>query len=276
MKAIHLYAVMLYALLAALPAWSAPEAELWERWLEHDPGSRLQVDHAAWDRIVTAYISTGPDGVNYFAYGRVSAPDRTALQGYLQYLEQTPVSRLNRAEQMAYWLNLYNALTVQVVLDHYPVESIRDIDISPGFFADGPWKKQLVQIEGQQVSLDDIEHRILRPIWKDPRIHYGVNCASIGCPNLQKQAFTAANTDALLDKGAREYVNHPRGVQIENERLIVSSIYVWFQEDFGGDDAGVIDHLQQWARPELREQLNAYDRISDDRYDWSLNDADRL
>jgi hypothetical protein len=159
-----------------------------------------------------------------------------------------------------------------VVLDHYPVESIRDIDISPGFFANGPWGKKLVHIEGETISLDDIEHRILRPIWKDPRIHYGVNCASIGCPNLQPQAYTAESTDALLDKGARDYINHSRGVLIASNKLIVSSIYDWFMEDFGGNDKGVIAHLQRYAEPSLREQLQRFSRISDHEYDWSLND----
>ncbi|HHP7233671.1 MAG TPA: DUF547 domain-containing protein [Desulfobacterales bacterium] len=277
MRAMRLSAaVLILLLLPSLPVRSAPSAELWERWTAHDPDSRLQVDHSTWDRMVKTYITAGTDGVNYFAYGGVSEEDSNALQRYLQYLEQSPVSRLNRAEQKAFWINLYNALTVRVILDHYPVDSIRDIDISPGFFADGPWKKKLVRIEDQPVSLDDIEHRILRPIWKDPRIHYGVNCASIGCPNLQTQAFTAANTEALLDKGAREYVNHPRGARIEAGRLIVSSIYVWFQEDFGGDDAGVIAHLKKWAGTALQNQLEEIQKISDDQYDWALNDAARL
>jgi hypothetical protein len=159
-----------------------------------------------------------------------------------------------------------------VVLDHYPVDSIKDIDISPGFFSSGPWDKKLVTIEGQGLSLNDIEHRILRPVWQDPRIHYGVNCASMGCPNLQRKAFTAQNTDGLLDKAAREYVNHPRGVSMEDGDLVVSSIYDWFQEDFGGSEAGVIEHLMQYAEPGLKQKLQGFDDIDDDRYDWSLND----
>ncbi len=168
---------------------------------------------------------------------------------------------------------LYNALTVKVVLDHYPVDGIRDIDFSPGLFADGPWDKKLVEIEGEDVSLNDIEHRILRPIWRDPRIHYAVNCASIGCPNLQPTAFTAANTDALLAAAAQAYVNHPRGARVEGGKLIVSSIYVWFQEDFGGNDAGVISHLRRYADPGLRSRLSRIERIGDHFYDWSLNGA---
>ena len=160
-----------------------------------------------------------------------------------------------------------------VVLDHYPVDGIRDIDISPGLFADGPWDKKLVEIEGEAVSLNDIEHRILRPVWRDPRIHYAVNCAAIGCPNLQPTAYTAANTDALLDEAARAYVNHPRGARVEDGKLIVSSIYVWFQDDFGGDNAGVIHHLTRHADAGLRTQLSGVASIYTHHYDWLLNDT---
>jgi hypothetical protein len=195
------------------------------------------------------------------------------LQAYIAELAATPISRFSRDEQLPYWINLYNALTVSVVLDPYPVESIRDIDISPGFFSSGPWDKQLVVVEGGALTLNDIEHRILRPIWRDPRIHYAVNCASIGCPNLERTAFTAENANALLEKGARQYVNHPRGARVTDGELIVSSIYVWYQADFGGSDEGVIRHLQQYGRPKLKTGLATVDEIADDQYDWSLNDT---
>ena len=159
------------------------------------------------------------------------------------------------------------------MLDHYPVDGIRDIDISPGLFADGPWDKKLVEIEGEDVSLNDIEHRILRPIWRDPRIHYAVNCASIGCSNLRPTAFTAANSDALLTAAAQAYVNHPRGARVEDGKLIVSSIYVWFQEDFGGNDAGVIRHLIRYAAAGLGTRLAGVTSIHTHDYDWGLNDA---
>ena len=121
--------------------------------------------------------------------------------------------------------------------------------------------------------LDDIEHRILRPIWRDPRIHYAVNCASIGCPNLRREAATAANSEAYLEAAARDYVNHPRGSRIENGRLVVSSIYEWFQEDFGGGDGGVISHLRNYADPGLSASLEQVGEISDHDYDWALNDG---
>ena len=266
--------MVLAVLMTPAAALAAPKPDLWERWTAHDPAATTTVDHGVWDRFIATYRVPGSDDVWRIAYGRVTETDRRALDGYLAALQAVPVSMLNRAEQKAYWFNFYNALTVKVILDHYPVDGIRDIDISPGFFADGPWGAKLVTIEGEAVSLDDMEHRILRPIWRDPRIHYGVNCASIGCPDMPPNAFTAANTDGLLDAGARAYVNHPRGAQIVDGRLEVSSIYDWFDEDFGGNDAGVIAHLKQYAEGDLRTGLEQVTRISSDSYDWALNDAE--
>jgi Protein of unknown function, DUF547 len=253
-----------------LEAMFAPSANLWSRWLAADAGATTRIDHSPWDAIIKTYRSEGRSGAARFAYGSVSPADREALQAYLAALEVVPISRYSRPEQFAYWINLYNALTVEVVLDHYPVGSIRDINISPGLFARGPWGRKMVTIEGEEVSLNDIEHRILRPIWKDPRIHYAVNCAAVGCPDLQEDAFTASNTEALLNRGARAYVNDARGVRFENGRLIVSGIYGWFAEDFGGS-AGVLDHLRLYAEPDLRRKLELRTAVDDHAYDWSLN-----
>jgi hypothetical protein len=260
---------------ASFEALFAPRAEPWARWTAHDETSSATLDHATWQRLLQAYRVLGTDGVARFAYGRVGAADRAALAAYLDDLAAMPISRYARAEQFAFWVNLYNALTVKVVLDHYPVASIRDIDISPGLFSDGPWDAELLRIEGEPVSLNDIEHRILRPIWRDPRVHYAVNCASIGCPDLAAEAFTAANTDALLEAGARAYVNSPRGARVEAGRLTVSSIYIWFEEDFGGSDWSVIEHLRRYADPTLAAELQGHRTIDDDAYDWSVNDAQR-
>lgn len=252
---------------------SGPRAELWERWARHDPAATARVDHGAWDAFLARHLQVVEGGVNRIAYGAVPSADRQALAAYLDALAATQVSTLNRAEQRAYWINFYNALTVKVVLDHHPVASIGDIDISPGLFANGPWGKKLATVEGEALSLDDMEHRILRPIWRDPRIHYAVNCASIGCPNLRTVAFTAANADRLMEEGARDYVNHPRGASLAGGRLVVSKIYDWFKADFGGTDAGVIAHLRQYAAPPLADGLAVATRIADTVYDWSLNDA---
>jgi Protein of unknown function, DUF547 len=258
---------------ASWEALFAPRAEAWTRWAAHDETSSAGIDHSAWDRLLRAYRIPAADGVARFAYGRVGAAGRAALAAYLDDLAAVPIGRYARAEQFAYWVNLYNALTVKVVLDHYPVASIRNIDISPGLFSDGPWDAELARVEGEPVSLNDIEHRILRPIWRDARVHYAVNCASVGCPDLAPEAFTAGNSDALLEAGARAYVNSLRGARVESGRLTVSSIYIWFEEDFGGSDRTVIEHLRRYADPPLAEQLRSIRSIDDDTYDWSLNDA---
>jgi hypothetical protein len=251
----------------------APGADLWPRWQAHDAASRATIDHGAWDVLLRRYVRGGEDGLNLFAYGAVSPADRGALAAYIDGLSRIPISRHNRAEQLAYWINLYNALTVRVVLDHYPVKSIRDIDISPGFFADGPWGKKLATVEGEAVSLNDIEHRILRPIWRDPRLHYAVNCASIGCPNLRTRAWTAATVEATLEQAATDYVNSPRGVSVRDGTVTISKIYDWFHEDFGGTDAGVLNHLLKYASPAMRQRLAAIGAIHDVTYDWRLNDT---
>jgi len=252
-------------------SWAAPKANLWDFWLSHNESSTVKADHSYFNTFLKAYVVTDKDGINKVMYDRVSKRNHEALMKYIADLSNIKVRSLNRKEQLAYWINLYNALTIDVILDHYPVKSIRDIDISPGIFADGPWGKKLVTIEGQPVSLDDIEHRILRPIWKDPRIHYAVNCASLGCPNLQNTAFTSENTEALLEKGAKDYINHPRGVEVIQGQLHVSNIYDWFKEDFGGTDKGVIEHLRKYASPNLAFALEKATSIAKYDYDWSLN-----
>ena len=181
------------------------------------------------------------------------------------------ISNFNRAEQKAYWINVYNAITVELILSRYPVASIRDINISPGLIERGPWGAKLFSVEGEKISLDDIEHRILRPIWKDSRIHYALNCASLGSPNLQPAAYTNENTEALLERGAKEFVNHPRGVSIQKGKLQVSSLYIWFQEDFGRDAEDLMEHWQQYANPALADALGKYSGGLAHDYDWRLN-----
>lgn len=265
--------ILILLLLCPLFAQAAPKAELWPVWQAHDNRNPAVIDHAAWDGFLHTYVKPSADGINRVAYGKVSAADKSKLDDYLLRMQGVRIGQYAQAEQRAYWINLYNATTVKTLLDHYPVESITKINISPGLFARGPWGKKQLKVEDADIALDDIEHRILRPLWKDPRTHYAVNCASLGCPNLVAQAYTAANMETLLDAGARAYVNHPRGASVENGRLIVSSIYEWFKADFGGDDAGVIAHLKKYAEPKLAAQLAGIDRISDNRYDWALNDA---
>ncbi len=261
-------------LLAGLLFWSSAPAfaleEAWSAFTASRESAEERVDHRDWQGLLEKYVSSDSGGIHRVDYGGVSTADRRVLDDYLSRLTRVRVTALSRAEQLAYWINLYNALTVRVVLDHYPVASIRKI--RPGWFALGPWKEKWIEIEGHPVSLDDIEHRILRPIWRDPRIHYAVNCAALGCPNLQRAAFDRENAEGLLEKAARAYVNHPRGVSFRGEELVVSSIYRWFREDFGDSEAGVLSHLRRYADPDLADRLAGVDEIADDVYDWKLND----
>lgn len=267
--ALGLVAGWLFLSLASV-ATAAPSAELWQRWQKHEPANQATIDHADWGKFLKRYIST-EDGVNLLDYGAVSGADRQLLGSYLARLRGTAISGFARPEQMAFWINLYNALTVQVILDHYPVESITKIDIS-GLFSNGPWDADLIEIEGEELTLNDIEHRILRPIWQDPRIHYAVNCASIGCPNLQTEPFTSENLEAMLDQGAKSFVNHPRGARFEGNRLIVSNIYLWYREDFGNDDEGIVEHLKIYAEGELAQDLERWNGDLKGAYDWKLNE----
>lgn len=228
-------------------------------------------DHSAFDALLAKHVRTSDDGiarVDYRAWTRVTA-DRVALRHYIDALAAADPVRLNRDEQFAFWVNLYNALAINIVLQIYPIASIRKINPTP--LAPGPWKQPAVQISGIDLSLDDIEHAILRKGWGDARLHYAINCASTGGANLQARAWRGEDLSVTLDAAARAYVNHPRGARFYGNGLVVSSIYKWYATDFGGADPNVITHLAGFAAPLLRARLQATRRISRDQYDWSLN-----
>lgn len=264
-------AVLMLGLMQTVSA--APKADAWEFWRAHDAASAQTVDHAPWSRLLASYRSEGQDGIARFAYGRVAPADRAALQAYLASLQATAPRALSRPQQMAYWINLYNAATVETVLARYPVASIRDIRTSPGLFAAGPWGAKILRVENQALSLDDIEHRILRPLWRDPRIHYALNCAALGCPDLGADAFEADRLDAQLDEAARRFVAAPRGVRAGARGLVLSSIYDWFKSDFGAGEAGLRAHLLVYATADTRAALERGAPIVGYGYDWALNAA---
>ena len=243
----------------------APKAELWPHWQAFNPASREAIDHRLWDRFLKAFVKQDDTGINRVAYGRIGDGGKEVLSEYLDKLSKTPIRLYGRNEQMAFWINLYNALTVQRIANSYPVDSIRDIA--------SPFDTKVTEVEGEPLSLNDIEHRILRPIWRDPLIHYAVNCAAIGCPNLLPVAFTGSRIGQLLELAAHGYINHRRGARIEDGSLIVSKIYGWFAEDFGGTEQSVIAHLREFAEQPLLEMLKGRDAIEKYEYDWGLNDA---
>jgi hypothetical protein len=267
--------------IAAAAAWLAlaggsNAASISEDFAKSTPGSTLTIDHGSWDRLLKAHVRVGADGINRIDYGGFKVKGHADLKAYVASLEKVDVGKLDRSEQMAFWVNLYNAKTIDVVLDKYPVKSIKNISLGGGLKAlvtGGPWQAKIMKVGGHDLSLDDVEHVILRPIFRDARVHYAVNCASIGCPNLMPEAFTALRLEALLDAGARAYVNHPRGIAVAGGKVKASSIYSWFQADFGGNEASVLAHVRQHADQALKSKLENITRIDDYDYDWNLNDA---
>ena len=248
---------------------AAPAADLWTFWYASNESSDTRLDHRPFQAFLDRYLESAPDGINRVNYARVTGRDRDALNGYIDSLAGTDPRRLHPDEQYAYWINLYNALTVEVVLRHPDKKSI--LRMGKGLFSIGPWDEQLLEVAGQQLTLNDIEHRILRPIWRDHRVHFAVNCASLGCPNLSEQVYTRNNVHDVLDASERRYVNHPRGVRIdERGRLYLSRIFDWYSDDFGSDDATILAYLAD-RHPTLGDALRGHEGRIRYEYDWDLN-----
>lgn len=246
--------------------------EVLERWRPAAAQQTLDLDYRPWSELLTTYLDDShPSGIALFNYKAVTAADRERLQAFIDYLASLPVAQLTPMQQKAYWINLYNALTVRVILDNPGVASIREIESS--WFSPGPWGLEVVEVDGSALTLDDIEHRILRPIFGDPRIHFAVNCASLGCPDLGAQPYLASNLDQQLDAATSEFINHPRGASIRGDTLKLSSIFKWYGDDFGDSVPVRLKWIAAYADPALAEQLDRWDgRIRYD-YDWNLNAA---
>lgn len=263
------------SLVSVRPAYAVEPADLFRK---AAPGSTATIDHSQWDKLLKIYVKPSSDGLNRVDYAAFKSAGQADLKLYIRGLEAVDPQTLDRPEQFALLANLYNAKTIDIVLDKYPVKSIKDISLGGGLFASisgGPWKAKVLKLKGVELSLDDIEHGILRPVFKDPRVHYAVNCASVGCPNLGTEAFTGAKLSAQLDAGASAFINHPRGASVSGGGLAVSSIYNWFQADFGGSEQGVISHLKKYAGPDLAAKLQSISSVNKHQYDWSLNDVRR-
>jgi hypothetical protein len=158
------------------------------------------------------------------------------------------------------------------------VDSIRDIEFGRSFVpsflvGDGPWGQELITVEGIPLSLDNIEQRIIRPLFHEPRVHYVLNRAAVGSPDLMPRPLSPAEMEGQLDAAARSFINSPRAVTVDGNRAGVSSIYTWFREDFGGSQEAVLVHLRNFAGPELRAELDEVSRVRDQGFDWSLNDT---
>ncbi|WP_170785149.1 DUF547 domain-containing protein [Ruegeria lacuscaerulensis] len=234
------------------------------------PGER--VDHRDWTTFLNRYVAPDAQGVNRMAYGQVSADDKARLDGYIEDLQAVDPAALTRDQQLAYWINMYNAVTVDVILENYPVASIRDIKDGP--LSIGPWNRPIVTVAGQSLTLNEIEHRIIRPEFNEPRIHYALNCAAVGCPNLMDRAWQADTLERDFAAAEHAYINDPRGVRFnDNGGLILSKIFIWFREDFGPNEQAVLTYVRTVADPDLEARLQDVSRVSAYSYDWALNDA---
>ena len=249
----------------------APQPEADQFWDVSAEGNTAVIDHSDWQYLLEEYvISDDPSGVNLVDYQNLLEDDKAVLDRYIDQLSSIDPRTYNRTEQHAYWINLYNALTVQLIIENYPAESITKLGASPLSF--GPWDDNIITLAETELSLNDIEHGILRPLWNDYRVHFAVNCASIGCPNLQAMAFTADNSEALLDQAAGEYLAHPRGARFEDGTLILSSIFDWYGIDFGDDQGQVLETLSQHAPSAIANELAEYADDITYEYNWQLND----
>lgn len=218
---------------------------------------------APYAALLTAYVH---DGVVDYAGLKTREKD---LDAYLDVLAAVDPSTLNRQEQFAYYINVYNAWTIKLILEHYP--GIRSIKEAGSFFR-SPWKRDFVRLQGKTVSLDDVEQGILRPQFHDPRVHFAINCASKSCPPLRGAPYVGESLDASLDAAARAFVNNPANTFFKDGKLHVSRIFAWYGEDFGGPKS-VWGFIRHYADPELAARMEAAEDHDLDYlpYDWSLN-----
>jgi hypothetical protein len=227
----------------------SPRAEL--------PGNLPVISHELWNDLLKQCVTTEGQ-VNYKAL----LGEKEKLQLYLDALSQNPPQQnWLRNEIKAYWINAYNAYTVKLILDHYPVKSIRDLGNGK------PWDAAFIEIGDKKISLNGIENDMLRKKFNDPRIHFAINCASKSCPKLVNEAFTGDNLDDQLNRAAKNFVNDPSKNQIMAEKILVSKIFDWYQGDFSRNGT-VIDFLNQYSSIKIQPTAT----ISYLNYDWSLNE----
>lgn len=222
------------------------------------------VTHELWDALLKKHVRQ--DGfVDYRGFVR----DSNELNRYLKILESAHPNdkSWSRNQQMAYWINAYNAYTIQLIVRHYPVVSIKDIK-SGIAFVNSVWDIKFIHIQGFTYDLNNIEHNILRPVFKDARVHAAVNCASYSCPRLLNAAYTAEKLDEQLDAAIRGFVNDPLRNRITAEKAEISEIFKWFKGDFERDGS-LRDYLNKYASVKITNTTT----ISHLDYNWALNEA---
>lgn len=257
----------MFFFLVSSPVLAAPASQYWGVWDKSDESSQKIVNHQVWQELLDRYLVSMPEG-NKFRYIRVNEKDRQALQKYLEQLSNLDPGLFSKSEQKAYWINFYNALTVELILKNYPLKSITKLG---GWFKFGPWDEKVTTVTGQSLTLNDIEHRILRPLWNDNRIHYAVNCASLGCPDLADKIYTGKNVERLLDAQAGRFIQQEKAVSWIDGRLVLSRIYEWYESDFGSRKE-LMNHLRKYASGSQRQRLDKFTGVIDYQYNWNLNE----
>ena len=220
------------------------------------------VDNSIYAELLMKYVKKG------FVDYRGFKNNEQKLDQYLKILEKTDLNSLTSKEQFAFYINTYNAWTIKLILTKYPdVNSIKDLG---GFFS-SPWKKKIVHVDGKILTLDNIEHDILRPFFKDPRVHFAVNCASKSCPPLRSEPYQGSELDRQLDEVTTAFINDPSRNRVEGNILWVSKIFSWYGEDFNDDIEGF---FVKYAQGTLKEKVTVKRgqlKVKYLDYDWSLN-----
>lgn len=221
--------------------------------------------HASFDQLLQAHVSE-QGKVDYNGFNA----EVDKLDAYLTLLSTNPPDRetWSEEEQLAYWINAYNAFTIKLILNHYPVKSI--IDIGPKLsipIVNTVWHLEFFEIGGKPASLDEIEHKILRKEFDEPRIHFAINCASVSCPQLMNQAYSADNLDAQLEQAAHAFINNPKHNTLANKQAELSPLFSWFKEDFTRNGS-LVDFINQYIDNHLSKDA----KISFKDYNWSLNE----
>lgn len=230
-------------------------------------------DHGAFDALLRAHVRNGL--VDYDAFDR--SPE---FKAYLAKLAATDPSTLGRADQLAFWIDAYNAYTIRLVNEHHERGSIRNINKTLGFIkAYGPWNEKLARVGGHDYGLDEIEQDVIRPRYHEPRVHFALVCAAMGCPPLRSEAYTGARLDAQLDDQARTFLLHSPNknrVDVATRTVYLSPIFVGFRDyikDFGGSDAAVGRYVARfYPAGSEKALLESGDfKVVKTPYDWTLN-----
>ena len=252
--------------------FAAPSKDLWQYWDQSNPQSNKTIDFQPWQNFLDQYLVT-ENGDTYVMYAKVTPQDKVALDQAIATYAHINILNYNKDQQFAYWINMYNMLTVRVILNHPNVTSIRQINAG-WLWGTKVWDTPVATIMGKSVTLNDIEHRIIRPIWNDPRIHAAVNCASISCPNLSKTVYEGEKINSQLDQAFSAWVNSPKGVILRNNTLLLSQIFNWYGSDFG-DARQMRDYIAKYTKnPTITNALKGDNPIGFQRYDWGLNTLD--